>query len=186
MAEVVVTQAQPLPFACECFMWMRVDPNSAVDESRLFVIEVEEKLGKRLVERIRSDAAAGGLIANYPRDARMLFGDWSRLGSPKETRDYIDKQVRGNPNMALTLLRCYRVLSSSDGILDFMTDAYEEVAKVANAQSLFDALKVRFGYQIERPSYIENRERSEEDRLAEQFAWWHLKSLGKDVESPQG
>lgn len=183
MAREIVRSVESLPFALECFRWIRKDPGDG-EEKRKVPESVENELGLLLANRIRDRAEGGPLYREYGADAPRLFYVWHTYGDAEEVTRYLEERFEERSEECLAFLSAYvgRAWDVGSGVshaADFDRDSYNAVARLISPDRVMAKLREQFGEELDTPSYHHPRETPFENRLAQQFAFVHQGVIGE-------
>ena len=187
-AQHVLAAAQPLPFALECFRWLRTDDSAGGKEGPLSSA-AEKQIATALVTRIREVAEQTPPYVQFPRAASSLLWVWHAYGPKGEAESYLNARFDVDPSEVDSFLAAFaRVAWGMEsglpraGAID--RDQYDLISKLVNPESLVQRLKSRLGSALRTDEY----ERSEEDapglRMASQFAHIHKLVLEQPAPTP--
>lgn len=179
LAQTVIGTAQPLPFAVECFRWLRVsdgDPES----DRIVTAECEAELGKLIADRVRSEAMNEVPFKKYGADSVRLLWLWSKYGPTGETSAYLRARFEADSSELDDFLRVYVPLawglqSGLSHIADLSRNNYDAMAELIDPNFVILKLRERYGTEIDNPRFDHPDDTALAMRIAHQFAYIHKK-----------
>jgi hypothetical protein len=179
IAEKVLTEADPLSFASECFRWL-----PTFDEDRAsptaFSEEQQRRLGAAIALRIAFETEDDPpIFVNQAGEAARLLYVWKTYGEQGQAEDYIRSVLAREPARVLDLMGSVlgTVWSESGGSRkgDFERNQYNALAELVSPALVEEALQSHFGSKYvvseDYPRFID--EETTGLRLAMQFAWLH-------------
>lgn len=180
-AAKAIFQEGSIFFVTECFSWIRTTKERK-EQDRIFSIEMENELGRIMVEKIKQFSHGPPIYRQCPDNAPYLLYIWLNWGSREETNQYLTKTLEANPRNALELLKCYLpTLYSASGVHKggFERDQYNSIIEVVDADVIFNALYKIYGSEIDsQKNHRENR--TPDEWIAYQFV--HIYHLVKTDE----
>ena len=176
-AQRIISEAQPLPFALECYRWLR-SGDDVPDEDRLFSSDEEEELGGLVAGRVREVAFEEPLYNQFPENSPFLLWLWSRYGDPGEVREYLTTRFEESSDDIIRFLGSY--VGTSWGLEsglpsrgDFERDAYNRVVELVDTDHLLAQLIERFGPELEQAEFNTTYDLPFESQVVHQFAAIH-------------
>lgn len=175
----VVAMAQPLPFAWECFRWVRKS-NDEGEDARIVSAEAEEHLGAALAERIHTAAIEVPLYKSFDTDAPPLYWLWSKYRPIAEIADHLRVRFEAVGEEVDEFLASYVGMAweMETGLArrsDFRREGYNNIALLIDPDIVMTKLKERYGVELDAPQYHPASEVSFPRRVAHQFAFIHQK-----------
>ena len=173
----VLQEAEPLPFAAECFRWMRGDTKQP-EEEWLLTADSIQKCGEIVAARIEKVASEKPLFETYGTDSPGLFWLWQQYGEKEKVRAVLAIQIT-DVNSALSLIGSYvgkawGLESGRSHQADFQREAYDLIAGLVEPERILALLRLRYGASLgEAEFYGEGME--SDQRIAHQYAWMHRK-----------
>jgi hypothetical protein len=189
VARTIVRDAQTLPFAFECFRWLRSDPDEPA-EPRLVTEEVENELGRSLANRISRRGAEVSIYEEYGTDSPRLFYAWNKYGNPDDIQAYLAARFNTDARECLKFLgtfvgRAWGIESGLSRPSDFDRDNYNAVIKYISADTILEKLREMFGNVLDDPQYHHSDQTPFETRLAYQFSFVHKSVVNQEQNSAQ-
>jgi hypothetical protein len=176
LGQQIIREAQPLPFAAECFRWLREDKD--LPEAEWVVAKASvKKLGESLASRIREAASSRPPYEEFGDRGPHLLYMWRTYGPEADLETYLRARFDQSPAEAVKLLESYvpAIQEMETGFRRrgaFRRDQYDAVAAAVDPEIVITALKSVYGDTV--GSYELSREISADERLAHQFAALHL------------
>ena len=183
LAKEMMIQANPIEFALECFRWIRSYQDTE-EEERLLNKDDEAKVCETLVSRIKELVQDEPLYIQHPKNAQFLLYVWATWGQRSEVNEYIKTTFSSNANNVIELLKTYvpTAWAMDSGLShksDFRREQYDSIIQVVDAEIIYEYLKEIYGSEIEKPEYRSREDRGFDRKLANQFAYIHLKVTNK-------
>lgn len=170
-----VEAGRPISFAAKSFLRMMTSEKEG--QKPLLPTDEEQILGRRLASKIQTVAKKQMLYQKFPEDAPLFLHIWSQYGSRNKTNRYLINSFKSRPENAIGLLKCYLPnpepmesgLRSKKG---FNRSQYDLLAKVVDADKVYDALTRVYGPELDR---IEDEAAGDypDKAIASQFAHIH-------------
>jgi hypothetical protein len=187
-AAAMLAAAEPLPFACECFRWIRKSDDVGEDK-RIVPTETEQHLGTALADRIRVAAAETPLYKSFGADAPRLYWLWSKYRGYAEVRGHLKARFDSNEEEVDEFLGTYVgwAWGMETGLAhrsDFSRDRYNAVAELIEADLVVAKLKNRYDAELDTPDYHQSQEVPIARRIAHQFAFLHEKAKAESQQQP--
>jgi len=176
IAKAVISEGDPVPFALECFKWIRTTDDKG-EQNRIFSIEDEAELAALVVSRIRQAADAGPIYQSFPDDAASLLYFWAHWGGKDETGRYINDSLDVKPNNIFDFLRCFLQAKYDRNLNllrkeDFGKLHHEQLSKIIDPEKIYSRLHETYQATLEAKNIIS----SPEEKLAYQFMKAHKAS----------
>ncbi len=183
LAKEIMREASPLPFAGECFRWLRSDEKTP-EAKRTLPQATEEELGRILAARIREVANLEPPYIQFRERVPALLWAWNHYGTPGEVRQYLSDRFAAHPSEAAAFLgsltgKAWGMDSGLPLKARFMRDGYDTAARLVDPQVIMDALRRQYGVALDTPQQYLSDEYPYEERLAHQFAAIHQAILGE-------
>jgi hypothetical protein len=145
----IIKRAKPLPFAAECFHWMRYFKNESQSE-RVISDASELVIAHPFVEQIREAALAAPLYASYGNDSPRLFWCWKQYGSLNEMDAHLRRRLLEWPGAVDDFLSAFsgRAWGMESGVSrrsDFDRNAYDRVADLIEPEFIVERLVAKYG-----------------------------------------
>ncbi|MBN1459781.1 MAG: hypothetical protein JXA57_09595 [Armatimonadetes bacterium] len=177
--EVIGSRA-PLPFALECFRWIKVNKED-IPDPKAFTPDDRATFGRVLAARIAEAVRREGkpIFVAFPEETRHMLAIWSGLGEPDEAAAHIESTLKSEPGLSTVFLRRYlpQVISEDDPVPrdgDFRREQYESIARILSPSIIADALVEHHGEAVFDPTddgYF--RDSPDDLQLAKQFMRIH-------------
>lgn len=179
IAQEVIREGEPLPFAFECYRWLRRGEKEQDDP--ILEKAQEEELAGILAGRIHDAANARPPYAQYPNDAPALLWLWQQE-RPLEVSEYLKKRLAAHPEEIDDLLSTYvgtawAVGSGLSSKADFQRSGYDAVTKLVQPDRILQLLRDGYGAELDEPVYHHGSDVPLTKRIAHQFAY-----IYRDVE----
>lgn len=176
IATEVIGTAEPLPFAIECFKWLRGDQK---DPDRALPAEFEDRLGKIIANRIEADVERPPYEA-CPEDAGAVFSIWKHYGIEGAVGRYLEGRFSRYPHEIIALLNAYTptgwgLESGLSHKGDFMQESYHAVAQLVSPDLIMRHLRELYG-AVDTAEFHQSDEVELGERLARQFGFLHRKA----------
>ena len=176
IARSIAEIAAPLTFASECLRCMRRSADLA-EEDQILSEDGSLAMRSALVDRIRSQAAAGPLHHTFGRDARGLYGLWAQQSATEVASDLRQRLQADPAEVDSFLSNCVGETSGPDeGSAhreDMSREAYDAIAELIDPDSVAAALRQRYGAGIGTGDFYQHDASSVAERIAHQFLWMH-------------
>ncbi len=179
LAKRLLQEASPLPFAFECFRWIRKDKDEQ-EEDRLVSADTEDSLGQTFAERTRDFAQTASLHAAFKQDSPALYWLWSKYRAPEEVGEHLKEEFKHDPESVTRFLLCYlgSAWEMETGLptrSHFTRESYDSISKLVDSKVIFEHLKAKYGEKLGVGDYHTlGRLPSLEEAVANQFACIHL------------
>jgi hypothetical protein len=185
LAKRIIETADPIPFAVECFRWLRTGKREA---ERTLSSQCEEELGQILARRIRDAASARPPYDDWPADASSLLWIWKEYGGD-QAKSYLEKRLSAHPAEVSQFLlifvpTAWGLESGLSHKADFSQSAYASVSDLLSSEMVFQQLRAIYGESLDKAEFYPSRELSLEERIAHQFAFLHLKAHSAEEPTP--
>lgn len=190
-AKQVIGAADPLWFGGEVLRWLYVtDDTDKADSNTLTKNEVKE-VGKALVERIKTRAAASEPLfsVDVPQELQMLY-EWGRAEGREPVQTHLTSVFAKDPkNIALFLQANAPQAFGEDDILPHVGQL--DGSRLKNIELIYDLdalaklIRLHLPGDFDEPQWFPDRCKPVEQRLAEQFIFVHnkLKKEGKPADA---
>jgi len=175
VAVTVIRKAEPLPFAAECFRWMRHFEEEA-ESKRVLPQQSEPIIGQTLVDRIRDAASHAPLYASFGNDSPQLFWYWKRHGLSGEMEAILRSRLSDSEGavdqfLAVFVGRGWGLESGVSSRSDFDRNSFDRVADLVAPDFIVERLRVKYGDNL-----VDDRER--EPKTHEQ---WERQTAGRFI-----
>lgn len=187
LANNVLAAADPLPFAYECFKWIRHSKGAAEDQ-RTLPEAVEAEAGRRLATRIKDAATKGPLYRQFSEAAPALYWVWKAYGEAPDLEEHLRASLNISPNEVEQFMDGFVGYSwgmesglSSRSDLDRST--YDAIAAAIDPAIVFAKLRERFGSDLETSEYDQSDDLPFSLRIARQFSFVHRKVIEDKAKS---
>lgn len=172
LALQVLDSAEPLPFAFECWRWMRAFKGKNDEEDRVFPAESEATVARALVARIRRAAKQTALYSAFETDSPLLLSVWKEYGPPGEMETALRNWLLANSHEVDKFLEAFvgRSWGLESGVSrrsDFGRDSYNGVSGLVDPALILERLRAEYGEEI-----TKSPERGEPSSLRE----WRLET----------
>jgi hypothetical protein len=173
----LVAEAEPLPFAIQCYRWLRKTDEDPEDQ-RVVSPECEEALVRLLVERIRISARTEPLYKKYAADTPMLLWIWGKGALEGEIADHLESRLEQGAEEVDQFLdvfvgEAWGVESGLPHKADFDRGDYDNVSKAIGPEFVASKLRARYGTELDAPQYYMPEETPTAKRIAHQFCSIH-------------
>ncbi|HYM44420.1 MAG TPA: hypothetical protein VET46_16810 [Steroidobacteraceae bacterium] len=173
----VLQIASPLPFAAECFRWVRRGSDSD-DSQHIVSVDGEAAAVRRLADRIRERALHLPTCIEFGQDAPHLLWIWSKGRGQDEVTTGLREWLDSNDEAVDALLDVYvgKAWGMESGLShrsDFRREAYNSVTELIDPAIVMDKLRVRYGQQLDTPQFHHDRDVPIATRIAHQFSFIH-------------
>ncbi len=169
--------AAPLPFAAECFRWVR--RSSDETDGQHIVSEDGEVMAKRTVaDRVHEEAGRAPIYRTFGQDSPHLFWIWSSTRGRDEVAAFIRRWLDLSAEEVDSFLdvrvgKAWGLESGLSHRSDFRREAYDGVADLIDASVVLERLRARHGVQLDDPQFRHSRDVPFSVRVAHQFAFIH-------------
>jgi hypothetical protein len=189
LARKIIQEADSIPFAFECFRWMRKDESDKKD--RIVPESIEHELGTMLATRVRDSAKITPPYISSPENSPALFYVWNTFGPPDEVAAYLRTRFASDTKEVLTFLTSYVGLSwgMESGIphkSEFIRENYDAISKIRSPAEIVTQLKILYDHELDAPQYHHPSDTALEKRIAHQFVFIHnavqSESQGKAIQ----
>jgi hypothetical protein len=186
LATELVDVTNALPFAWECFRWLRHEDRP--EEKRVVSAECESALATRLVLRIRAQDAREPLYATFGRDAQPFYYMWATYGDAAELNERLSGLFGADAAEVDRFLDIYvgEAWGMESGIprrADFDRHAYNAVSQVIDPSAILDRLRARYGAELDTAEFHQGRDVPIAQRFARQFAYIHRHVLAEQAQA---
>lgn len=179
LARRIVQEAEPLPFAFECFRWMRKGEKDPESE-RVMSEAAEAEVGRILIERTRARAAETPPWRDFPQDCPGICWIWKKYGDPPDVGEYLEARFGENPGEVPVFLTTYvpDAWGMESGLRhkgDFRREAYDMVKDLVDPEKMAAWLRDIYGVEIDHGDHYKPDTVPFERRIAVQFGFIHRK-----------
>ncbi len=186
LAGELISVADPIPFAIECFNWMRSDP-SAPD--RLLAPECEGRLGRIMAGRIEAAAREYPPYQAWPEETSMILTLWKQYGSNGAVQQYLQERFSSDKHEVLLLLDAFTptawgLESGLSHKADFMQQGYDAVAQLISPDLVMGHLRKLYGAAVDAADFCQTQDIPAEERIARQFGFLHRRAQQRSREVP--
>jgi hypothetical protein len=176
IALAIAETAEPLTFASECLRCMRRTADHA-EEDQILSQDGDQSMRLALVDRIRSQAAAGSLHRTFGRDAHGLYWLWAQQSAAEAASD-LRGRLQEDPVEVDALVDSFAGEAGGqiDGLsqdADISREAYDAIAQLIDPQSVAEALMQRHGSDLGSGDFYRHDTSDTARRIAHQFVWMH-------------
>ncbi len=177
LAEEMIRIAEPLPFAWECFRWIRHEKDRP-EQERVVSADCEAKLAATLVARIEEQDAREPLYRTFAQDAQALYWLWATHSDAAELRARLSGLFTGGAAEVDRFLDIYvgEAWGMETGLpsrADFGRHSYDAVAQVVDPATILQHLRARYGAELDTAEFHQARDVPIAQRFARQFANIH-------------
>ena len=177
LAKRIIETADPIPFAVECFRWLRTGKEEA--EPTLSA-QCDEELEQILAIRIREAANTRPPYDEWPADTPSLLWIWKQQDGG-EVKAYLEERLSADPTEVSRLLLTFVPIawgleSGLSHKADFRQDAYKSVSELVSPEFVFRQLRSIYGGALDKADFYPPQELPLEERIAHQFAFLHLEA----------
>ncbi len=177
LAEEMIRIAEPLPFAWECFRWIRHEQDRP-EQERVVSADCEAKLAATLVARIEEQDAREPLYRTFAQDAQALYWLWATHSDAAELRARLSGLFTGGAAEVDRFLDIYvgEAWGMETGLpsrADFGRHSYDAVAQVVDPATILQHLRARYGAELDTAEFHQARDVPIAQRFARQFANIH-------------
>jgi len=188
VAQQVIAAAQPLPFAMECFRWLRTDDSAGGKEGPLSSA-AEKQIAAALVTRIREAAEQAPPYVEFARAASSLLWFWDAYGPKGEAEGYLNARLDVDPSEIEAFLAAFAPVAwgMESGLPrpgDLDRGQYDLISKLINPEGVVQRLRARFGSALRTDEYERSEEVALGFRMASQFAHIHRLVLEQALAPP--
>jgi hypothetical protein len=185
VCSAVFSDSPSLVFACEVLRWCASDPNEK-EKGTVFSRSNEDVLKAELVSRIIAhlQKSPHPIYLAEPHNALtyLLFGQ--AYGATEEIRKYLKETLMARPDSVLEFLRTMsgRGWDMGTGLqIDspFMFQHYDLVSKFVDTDAVIQAIRQKYGRELDSPDFAEGQTRDRDKALAISFLGFHKKTLAK-------
>lgn len=177
LAEDIISNADSLYFAMECYSWFRRDTEEHPNPQG-FSDEEYSKLAGNLAKRIslelsNIDDINIGKSENFP----YVLSIWNEYGGKlNEATNTLTRMIRKDKNFVFELLNSYTPTAFGEfgsRKSSFRRNHYEALQEVLDPTVIVEAISEVFNELVEDEYYPEFLEVSRSEELARQFLWIH-------------
>lgn len=177
LARQIIGTAQPLPFAFECFRWVR-HSDDREEAKRIVSPEIENAIGLSLADRIRAESAQTPAFVSHGEDASGLYWLWKKYRDKAEVEAHLRASLDADLNNVDRFLdgyvgRAWGMESGLSNRADFNRDAYNGLIDLIDPEFVLAKLHQRYGFLIGEGEFHRTRDLPIAERIANQFAWIH-------------
>lgn len=177
MAGEILLSAEPLPFAAECFRWMRHSEDQP-DEKRCIPADEEASLGRMLAGRILAVASELPLYKRFGEDAPRLYWIWQEFRGREEVREAITRWLAGEPDGVDQFLdnfvgRAWGLETGVSQRAELRRDQYNVIAELVDPALILLRLRDRYGLGIDSADFVRAADLPENRKIAYEFAAIH-------------
>jgi predicted KAP-like P-loop ATPase len=176
LAETVIREAAPLPFAAECVSWFQPGRDEQLAD-QLLMPETLAALQRILAARIAVADIERPLYRSFGAAAKALYWIWEKVASGA-VRERLTAQLEGQPDEVEAFVGIYigEAWGMTDGLprpADLRREVYDDIATRVDPDILFAALRGRYGAELDEPVFHQDEGAPVGRRLAHQFAVIH-------------
>lgn len=169
--------ACPLPFAAECFRWVRRGKD-AEDAEHIVSANGEAAAVRQLANRIRERALNMPTCVEFGRDAPHLLWIWSAGRGKDDVTGHIRQWLDSTEEAVDAFLDVYvgKAWGMESGLshrADFRREAYNSVIELIDPSFVIEKLRARYGQQLDAPQFHHDRDVPLAARIAHQFCFIH-------------
>jgi hypothetical protein len=151
-AVAIIRKAQPLPFAAECFHWMRHFKEESPTE-RVIQQASELVVAQALVDRIRDAAIAAPLYTSFGNESPNLFWFWKQYGLVGEMEAHLRSRLSEleravDDFLAVFVGRAWGIESGVSNRFHFDRSAYDRVADLIGPGFIVERLRAKYGEDL--------------------------------------
>jgi hypothetical protein len=103
VARNVAQEVEPITFIFECFKTVCASNHKKSEIP--FSKEEQSQLCGIIVDRIKQVGGRAPIYIEYPKYAPFFLKTWSQLATRKETDEYLEKTLEGNPRNVFSLIK---------------------------------------------------------------------------------
>lgn len=189
LAENVIENAAPLPFAFECLRWIRTDPGEA-NQERIVSVECEERLRRLLTDQVRARVQARPLYLEFGEDTHCLYWIWNEDAGGHEVSNHLRERFVQHPEEVDDFLDTFvgEQWGMMDGLpsrADFRRDSYDAIARLIDVDVIFANLRGRYGAELDNAEYHHDSQVPIAKRIALQFAHIHQRVREERAQAAQ-
>lgn len=178
LAEQVMAQAEPLPFAFEFYRWIRHYKDEDAETDRSVTEAGEEEILQVLVERIRAAAKIEPLYRTYKNDTPALVYVWRKKAAEGEIENYLRQcldrdEAEVDAFLEVFVGEAWGLESGLPDKADFGRREYDEVAAAIDPTFIAAKLRGRYGNELDNPQYHQSNGTPVGRRIAHQFCSIH-------------
>jgi hypothetical protein len=179
LAEQVIREAEFLPFAFECFRYMRKGKKDPESE-RIISDVAEREAGRLLVERVKAWATETPPWRELPQDTPGICWVWEQYGEAGDVGTYLETQFAANRQEVPLFLTTYVAAAwgMESGLPrkgDFERNAYDMVRSLIDPERIVGWLREIYGDDVDRGDHYQPDTVPFEKRIAVQFGFIHRK-----------
>ena len=155
LAEEVITSAEPIPFAIQCFRWLRGDRK---EPDAILSLECEGRLGKLIANRIQAAAARDSPHELWPEDASAVYWFWMEYGPTGIVAKYLEERFSSHPAEVVDFLLSFTptgwgLESGLSHRGDFRQDCYKAVADLISPDLIMAICAASLALRLTLPSF---------------------------------
>jgi predicted KAP-like P-loop ATPase len=188
-AKSVMQAAQPLPFALECFGWLRPGDPAGANAGPLSP-GVEQQVGDILATRIHEAAKESPPYIESPRSASSLLWVWHAYGPKGQTESYLNARFDADPSETGPFLAAFAPTAwgLESGLPrpgDISRDGYNAISRLIKPDHFVERLQARYGIALDTEEYERSLEIRPELQMARQFAYIHKRVVEEAAKGPE-
>lgn len=182
LAQHVLRDAAPLPFASECLRWLFPSPNRAPD--LVFERDNFDQLQALFVtERLIPADAQAPLYQRFGDDARMMYSWWHQADAAGVSAR-LAEQLAAGPEQVDAFLdvfvgEAFELPTGASHRTDFEQSDYDVVARLISPAIVAQRLRERHGAALDTPRYHHGNDTPLALRVAHQFVVLHAQVLAQ-------
>lgn len=176
--------AEPIAFSLEITRWLKYENSER--EHWIFTKEEGRIIKQSLADRIRNICLGNNIFEIFPKHSNSLLSSWAKWGSFKDQDTYIEGIFNSDPKLVTTFLNnfvpiAHEVGTGKQSKADFDQDCYNNLEQIISPDFVFNTLLKVYGDKLILEFYPMDFQVQDVDlRIAEQFAWLHIKNKQKD------
>ncbi|MGX9933484.1 KAP family P-loop NTPase fold protein [Virgibacillus salarius] len=184
LAKDVISNADTLYFATECFIWFPRDTEDRPNPQG-FSEEEYSKLSAILAKRIsfefrNTEKMEIGKIENFP----YVLSIWNEYGEPKEATNTITRKIQTDKNFVFELLNAHTLTGFGEFNVrksSFRRNNYDSIIVTIEPIVIVEAIKEVFKDLVLDDSYPEFLDVPRNEELSRQFLWIHNKVVDEET-----
>lgn len=175
----IIEAMTSLPFAFECFRWIRTDDTDPAEEAKRLVSKEDETLlGRLLAQRIQTAASNAPIYRTFGEDAPRLLWLWNKYGSAAEAAAHLVTSFDADKEAVVEFLCTYVGLAwgMESGLAhrgDFNRNDYDAVKVLVAPDEIMQRLQDLYGDALDSSSHRFGDTVPYKNRVANQFAFIH-------------
>jgi hypothetical protein len=187
-AQVAIEKSTSFIYSVNILQWTRRYKDKGETYGFLEEDRIKELAGI-ITERLVVAAGDAPLYRYLEDDTSRVLLPWSWYGDTADLKARVGASIgKEGADGAEALIqvcagRSWELTSGIPHVSDVRADVYRTIARFVDPEVIMAALKARYGAKLDAPEFYSDRDTPLGERLAEQFAFIHLKPPAQDADN---